>query len=303
MRLALLRWSVTVLILGSSVAVAREPDEPAVRNIYLSDDPSDTASAVYVAGGVGTLLRFDQPCDPARTKLLDWDGRFEPLLVNDRTVMLMPLHDLTPGDRFLLSVGLKDGQDLPFVVTASNYRVDQQVNVFMRPESTEAMRAALADARARESALFEENQRRKKEETSVDHALAALVLKGAFEQTRFFRTRSWLLKGDEADISVRSYSGIKKAALVFEISNHHGAQPWKLLEARVSLASTGESRPFALRVGQDAIHPGTTGAIAIIADESAFRSAKGLDKLVVDIFRADGLQQAQAVLEWRPQRD
>jgi uncharacterized protein (TIGR02268 family) len=302
MRLPLLRWSVPLLVLWSTVAVAREP-EPAVRNIYVSDDPTDTVWQVYVAGGVGTLLRFEQPCDPARTKLLGWEGRFEPLLVSDRTVMLMPLQDLATEDRFLLSVGLTNGQELPFVVTASENRIDQQVNVFLNPQSKEAMRAALADARAREWVLREENQRRKEEETSIDHALAALMVKGAVKQTPFRHSRTWLLKGDDADIKVVSYSGLKKAAVVFEVANHHGARAWRLLEARVSLASTGEARPFALRMAQDAIHPGTSGTIAIVADQSAFQSDKGLDKLVVDLFRSDGLQHAQVVLEWRIERE
>lgn len=302
MRLPLLRWFVPVLVLWSSVAVAREP-EPAVRNIYVSDDPTDTAWPVYVSGGVGTLLRFEQPCDPARTKLLGWEGRFEPLLVSDRTVMLMPLQNLTSEDRFLLSVGLKNGPELPFVVTAGEGRPDQQVNVFLDPLSAEGMRQALADSRARERTLREENKRYKEEETSIDHALAALMVKGAVKQTPFRHSRTWLLKDDDADIKVVSYSGLQKAAVVFEVANHHGARAWRLLEARVSLASTGEARPFALRMAQDAIHPGTTGTIAIIADESAFQSGKGLDKLVIDVFRSDGLQHAQVVLEWQIERE
>ncbi len=112
-----------------------------------------------------------------------------------------------------------------------------------------------------------------------------------------------MLKGEDADITVRSHTSIDKAAVVFEVANHHGTQPWRLMEARVSLASTGEARPFALRAGQDQLLPGTVGTLAIIADESAFRARSGLDKLVIDIFRSDGLQHAQVVLEWRIKRE
>ncbi|MCY1016448.1 DUF2381 family protein [Pyxidicoccus sp. MSG2] len=304
MRLPLLRWSVPVLVLLSAVAMARER-EPAVRNIYVPDDPTATAHRVYVAGGVGTLLRFEQPCDPTRTKMMGWEGRFEPLLVSDKSVVLMPLQDLTPEDRFLLLVTLKNGLELPFVVTAEEERSDQQVNVYLSAQSVDAMRAALADARVRERTLSDENQRHKAEETSIDHALAALLVKGAVQQTRFRRSRAWLLKGDDADITVRSYSNVDKAAVVFEVTNHHGTQPWRLMEARVSVASTGEARPFALRMSEEEISPGTSGAIAIVADESAFKakSGSGTEKLVIDIFRSDGLQHAQAVLEWKVQRE
>lgn len=304
MRLSLLRWPVTVLVLLSSVAMARQR-ESAVRNIYVPDDPTATAHPVYVAGGVGTLLRFEQPCDPTRTKMLGWEGRFEPLLVSNKSVVLMPLQDITPEDRFLLLVTLKNGLELPFVVTAGEGQSDQQVNVFLSPQSVDAMRAALADARAREWTLSKENQRHREEETSIDHALAALMVKGAIEQTRFRRSRAWLLKGEDADITVRSYSSTDKVAVVFEVTNHHGTQPWRLMEAHVSVASTGEARPFALRTGQDEIVPGTSGAIAIVADESAFKSENrsGAEKLVIDLLRSDGLQQAQVVLEWKAQRE
>jgi hypothetical protein len=49
--------------------------------------------------------------------------------------------------------------------------------------------------------------------------------------------------------------------------------------------------------------PFEQATLAIIADESAFRSRSGLDKLVIDIFRSDGLQHAQVVLEWRVKRE
>lgn len=235
--------------------------------------------------------------------MMGWEGRFEPPQVMGRSVMLMPLQDIVPEDRLLLVVRLESGTELPFIVTAREGQVDQQVNVFLNPEAPEAMRAALADAHAREQTLTEENQRYKAEETSVDHALATLMARGAVKQTPFRHTRTWRIKDEGANIEVQSFTGVGKAAVVFNMKNLDPAKPWKLLEARVSSASTGEARPFALRGAQDEIPPGGSGAIAIIADESAFTSKSGTDQLVLELFRSDGLQQVVVVLEWKSERE
>jgi hypothetical protein len=113
-------------VLVASVAVAQD-GEPRVRNLYLSDDPRDEASRVNVGGRVATVLRFEQDVDPARTKMLGWEGWFEPLLVGGKSVGLVPLQKISPADRFLLKVTLADGTELPFTVTArESGRVDQR---------------------------------------------------------------------------------------------------------------------------------------------------------------------------------
>jgi uncharacterized protein (TIGR02268 family) len=276
---------------------------PTVRNLYVSDDPSAVAPRLYVAGGITTVLRFEQPCDPARTKMMGWEGRFEPLLVGGKSVVLTPLQDIDSEDRLLLMVTLTNGTELPFIVTAREDRVDHQVNVFLDLETTDAMRAALADSRVRELTLREENQRYKEEETSVDHALAALLVKGEVRLTPFRDSRTWLLKCDGADIKVQSFTSADKLAVVFHIKNQHPSKAWKLMEARLSAVSTGETRPFALRMDQDEISPGASGTIAVIAGDDAFRPEKAAERLVLELFRSDGLMQAQVVLEQQIERE
>jgi hypothetical protein len=126
----------------SFVAVARGR-APIERNIYLSDHPSLGASEVYVSAGIVTVLRVEQPCEPARTKMLGWEGRFEPVVCAGKSVLLVPLRDLEPQDRFLLLVTLADGTELPFTVTSRQEAIDdrtgdQQVNVFRDRESAYA---------------------------------------------------------------------------------------------------------------------------------------------------------------------
>jgi hypothetical protein len=47
-----------------------------------------------VSGQVATVLRFEKDVDPAKTKLLRSEGRFEPLLVGSKKVVIEPLRDL-----------------------------------------------------------------------------------------------------------------------------------------------------------------------------------------------------------------
>jgi len=51
---------------------------------------------------MGTVLRFAESVDPAKTKMLGWEGRFEPLLVGGRLVVITPIKDLSKNDGFLL---------------------------------------------------------------------------------------------------------------------------------------------------------------------------------------------------------
>jgi hypothetical protein len=80
---------VLLLTLVSSVPGAEER-ELQIRNVILPSGPDQMARPVYVAGAVATVLRFEKSVDPARTKMVDWEGRFEPLLAGGKSVVLVP---------------------------------------------------------------------------------------------------------------------------------------------------------------------------------------------------------------------
>jgi hypothetical protein len=266
---------------------------------------------VYTGGRLATVLRFEKPCDPARTRMLGWEGHFEPLLVGGRSVVLYPLRDLTPEDRFLLLVTLTDGTEVPFLVTALPQApglpvrgVDQQVNVFADREGYDAVLAALERSLLRERALSEQNERLLKEENSVDHAYATLLANGAVKQAPFRRERAIVLKGEGMDMTVQLFSGKGKAAAVVQLSNTISDQPWQLREARLTSDLTPRTaRPFALRMNRAELVPGASGTLAVVVDKSAFVSEQGLVDLTLEIFRHDGIQQVAVLLEHTLVRD
>ncbi|HEX5754073.1 MAG TPA: DUF2381 family protein [Archangium sp.] len=276
--------------------------EPVSRSLYLPDDPREAVHPVYVAGGMGTVLRFAQPVDPAKTKMLGWEGRFEPLLAGGHLVVVTPLKDLDPEDRFLLVVTLLNGKELPFTVTAQEARFDHQVNVFPDEESPEALRSRLAHHQTRERVLEEENERYRNEETSIDHALAALLAKGAVKMTsmrpklvHFFKNP----QGVEFLVTVLASKKDNKVAVVFDVKNNSPTESWSLLEARVVTEAGGEKKPFALRATQEYLAPGgMSGTIAVVMDAGVFDSKMGPERLVLELFRrGSGLREVWVLLD------
>lgn len=293
-------WSVLPLVLVAFAVSAKER-EPEIRNVTLPDGPDEIARSIFVAATIATVLRFEKEVDPARTEMVGWRGRFEPLLVGGNKVVVEPLYNLTSEDRFQLVVTLMDGTQMPFTLQAAGTeRVDHQVNLFWDRESDNYLRASLASALARER-LYREQAQQYEQEDTIDHALASLLAKGAIKLTPFNVRQSWLLK-DEAEgseIQVFVYTSRKrdKVAVVFAVKSLDPAAPWRLLEARLRTESGGERRPFALRTSRAVFSGGEGGQIAIVIAAEAFDTKAGLSRLVLEIFRKDGLQGALVELD------
>jgi uncharacterized protein (TIGR02268 family) len=305
--------SAPLLFLTASLVVGGGRD-PNVRNVYIRDDPTDSAEQVYVKGEVATVFRLPQPCDPERTKLLGWEGRFEPVECAGRSVLVVPLQDLEPEDRFILLVTLADGKELPFTVTASGKekweRPDQQVNVFLGLESRDSLRAQLKDARTR-AQLLEEAARRHWEQDTADNAIAKVLSKGSFKFTSLRPRKHWYFKNKGATIEATVLAGQAKAAVLFRVTNHDPTRPWSLAEARLLTTRPGEkppllfseTKPFALQAERDEIPPGTSGFIAVVVDGSAFTSQEGPCDLTVELYRHDGLMETHILLDRRLVRE
>ncbi|MBZ4417549.1 DUF2381 family protein [Myxococcus sp. RHSTA-1-4] len=272
-----------------------------IRTPLLSDSPDGTTHRIHVKGQVATVLRFELPCDPARTKLLGWEGRFEPPLVGGRKVVLEPLRDLAPEEGVPLLVTLADGTEIPFLVRPPRQeewgRADQQVNVFRDRESYDAVLSSLHDALKKKRVLEEQVERYRMEETSADHALAALLASGAIAQTPFVMYRRWAGRDEDAEVETLVFKGKDKAAVVFKVRNHDTQRDWSIKEARLMTVSGGQRRAVAVRATQDSIPPGASGAIAFVVDGGAFVEGGALTNLMLELYRHDGLRHAYVLLE------
>jgi uncharacterized protein (TIGR02268 family) len=302
-----LRRSALLAVLVSSVVMARGPhDKVVIRTEKLSDHPANPTSSVYVSGQVATVLRFEKDVDPTKTQLLGWEGRFEPLLVGSKKVVIEPLRDLNRDEVVPLLVTLVDGAEIPFIVKPPSSDewgwTDHQVNVFKEPDSYNAVLSELYDTLKKERALREENQRLKEEENSVDHAYATLLANGEVKKTPFLRKKFWRSKNEDMDIAVELFSGLEKAAVVVHLKNTYygdSGEPWKFDSAYVTRDYTSfTSRPFAIRLERSTLQPGQSGKIAVVVDKNAFETKDGnLTDLALQIFRGDGLLQVAVTLE------
>jgi hypothetical protein len=296
--------SVLLAVLMSSVAMARGPyDKLAVRTEKISDHPATSTSTVYVSGQVATVLRFEKDVDPTKTKLLGWEGRFEPLLVGSKKVVIEPIRDLNRNEAVPLLVTLVDGTEIPFIVKPQSLEewgwTDQQVNVFKDPDSYNAVLSSLYDSLKKERELSEEVQRLKKEENSVDHAYATLLANGQVKKTPFRSEAVYRPKNEDMEMVVELFSGPGKAAAVITLTNTYYGDSWTFDGAYLTRDFTSlTARPFALRMNRSTIVPGQTGTIAVVVDKSAFEGKDGeLVDLALQIFRGDGLLQVAVALE------
>jgi uncharacterized protein (TIGR02268 family) len=296
MRMLLPSRYVLLLCLAATVASAQERDSANVRTLLLSEHPDDATHRVYVKGQVVTVLQFERPCDQSRTKLLGWEGRFEPMGVVGRTVLLQPLRDLAPDEGVPLLVTLVDGTEVPFLVrpVAPDGRgwPDQQVNVFKDRASYEAMFSALNEALKEKRVLEAQVERYRKEETSEDHALAALLAAGAVKQTPFKVAHRLSGKDEVARIDVILFRGQGKAGVVLKVRNFDPEQAWSLKTVRLVAESTGAERAVAFRATAPSISPGASGVFAIVADKSAFVEEGRMTNLLLEVYRHDGARSA-----------
>ena len=304
MRNLLTAHSGLLLVLVASVALARGPsDTVLIRTLKVPEHPGYSTHAIYVAGQVVTVLCFEKDVDPARTRLLAWEGKFRPLVIGSNKVVLEPIRDLDPEESLSLLVTLVDGTELAFLVKPKSLKewgwIDHQVNVFKDPDSFNAVLSSLHDSLKRERRLSEENERFKKEENSVDHAYATLLLNGELKKTPFRRERVIRSRNEDMEVVVAVFSGLGKAAAVVTLTNTFYDGLWEFDGAYLTRDVThSTSRPFALRMDRSTLAPGQTGTIAVVADKSAFESKDGqFADLILQIFRGDGRQQVAVVLE------
>ncbi|WP_395850971.1 DUF2381 family protein [Cystobacter fuscus] len=293
-----------ILVLMASPALARDMEEKlTIRTLKVPAHPGREAPSIYVSGQVVTALRFENEVNPAKTKFLAWEGRFETPLVGGKKVVLEPLRDLDDGEALPLLVTLIDGAEFAFLVKPKSREdwgwIDYQVNVFKDHDSYNAVLSSLYDSLNRERDLREENERFKKEENSVDHAYATLLANGEVKKTPFRRVRFWRSKNEDMDTRVEVFEGPGKAAVVIHLKNTYYGESWKFDGAYLTRDFTSyTARPFALRMDRNEIAPGQSGKIAVVVDKSAFRTDQGqLADLALQIFRGDGLLQVAVAMD------
>lgn len=265
-----------------------------------SDEP---VQAVHVAAEVATTLVLPADVDSLSTRLVGGDGRFEPLMIAGRTIVIIPLRALAEGESFSLIVGLKTGLRIPLTLRRPNHHdpTDGQVDIYLNQDEAPAIRRALELARSRLTTLTAENERHVQQEGSVDHALAALLAQDRVDLTPFKMAGAKLLQDSDVDLKIVTFIPKKgtdpgKGAVVFRVTNKDSRASWELDEVRLISSLTGDMKPIAVRSSSSSIGPGQTMAIAAVMDMKTFGSPDRSDRLVLELWRAGPARQVSIEL-------
>ncbi len=151
LRLAL--WLVPFLLATTAAAQPYPlPRERVERRAPLPAGPGEAVLEVRVARDVLTTLILHAPVEKASVEL---DGRvshFKLVEIAERAITLEPSVELGATERLGLRMRLKDGTAVALVLIADPSLVDTRVDL-ERPLPPEAMRAELAETKARLAAL------------------------------------------------------------------------------------------------------------------------------------------------------
>jgi hypothetical protein len=278
--------------------------EPQRTGIFFdADQPDQPVQTIHVSAEVATTLVFPSEVDPLGTRLVGGDGRFEPLMIAGRVVVIIPLHSLAAGESFSLVVALKGGLHIPLALRRPGLRdtSDGQVDIYLNKDRAPAVRRALELSQSRVEALTAENGRHVQEEASVDHALAALLAQDRVDLTPFKLAVAKLRQDPDVDVKIVTFLPKKgadpgKGAVVFRIANKDPRTSWELDEVRLISSLTGDLKPFAMRASTQSIGPGQSGVVAVVVDMKMFGPPERSDHLVLELWRSGPARQASVEL-------
>jgi hypothetical protein len=300
------------LVLGATAGAQDCPRrwqywEPQRTGIFFDrSQPDQPVQAVHVAAEVATTLMFPSEVDPVSTRLIGGEGRFEPLMIAGRAVVVVPIRALAEGERFSLIVGLKTGLRIPLTLQRPNARApsDGQVDIYLSRDGEPAVRRALELAQTQLTTLAAENERRVQQEGSVDHALAALLAQDRVDLTPFKVASAKVIQDSDVDLKIVAFvpkqkgAGPGRGAVVFRVTNKDPRRTWEFDEVRLLSVSTGDLKPVAVRLSAPTVGPGESGTIAAVMDMKAFGAGPPApsDHLVLELWRAGPARQASVEL-------
>lgn len=230
----------------ASHAKKSAPPKPTltVRTLTITDANSNQVQEIHCAGRVPTTLAFQVPIDQKLVVLADANNIFLPPRTTDRTILLIPKEDLSPGTPTTLTVTLEDGTILPFVLSAATTTVDVTVNVVVNlqkragPESVEALKTSIGQLRGQ----LDECQ--SSAGTAGVQKIAALILKQDPDSPAPFERHSVHELDRQSRLLVevkQAYRLFNQTYVVLTLQNRDPSRPWVMDHPEVSVSGGGQS--------------------------------------------------------------
>lgn len=295
-----LSWVALSMTLLPAVAGAQEPRclpvlprHPCFWRTVLPglEERDKPVSEIRVSGGVPTFLHLPSDVNPRRTAITGGQGRFEPVTVCGRFVIITPLKDLAPNERFSMNVTLGDSTRIPLSLTApaEGGRTDGHIEVHLDSKSTAALRASLEYERWRADAYLASYRKLLTKHKSQHDAWALIFASGRAEDTKFVQVKTRPFRFAEVQGQMATFINGEDVAVVLTVLNQPDSASWSINEGNVLNPSLPVHLPFGLRAMPDVIPPGGTGTVAFVFDRSAF-GPKYDDALDIQVYRDGAIE-------------
>ncbi len=240
----------TLCLLGATASAQSPAREMKRQQVILSSDTTAPVPRVRLSPDVLTLFVFDAAIDAGALSLGGRGTRLSLVDAGERSLLVKPLVELSPGEAHLLAVPFKDGMapaSASFVLVSSPKDVDERVEVLRQPLSAAACQEQLEKERGRcaqQDALIAELRAR-----AAVSDVAGLIFSGRMDEKGVSGTRSVLSRspGIQHGLQVVEGEGVLGlrashwAALALKVRNLPEQQPWKPGKARLTSIQTHES--------------------------------------------------------------
>ncbi|WP_404362847.1 DUF2381 family protein [Corallococcus coralloides] len=276
-------WS-WVLLLGlflpSGATLAQaEPavSAQAIRRIELMPEGGQATPEIIVSPGLSTGLFFDAELVRDAVAL---EGResFSILDAGQTVIRVMPSSQVTPGERFLLTVRFRDGAapaSASFLLKVHPAKAESLVEVYREKRTIETYQQEAREARA-VALRYQEENARLIAERAAPGGLTGLISTGAMNaegvSVRIMTNAISQVSGSGVDATMlQSYRSTARVAVEVGLSVKAGASPWTAKGATLK-SKTGEELTI-LRVWQrEPITPGVPARVIVEAESTVASS-------------------------------
>jgi len=148
------------LMLLSGADLAVEPAlPPCPSRLELVAEPKEPLPEVCISPGLPTTFRFHAPLPPGTTVVVKGRERFADVPTGDSSFALLPLEDVQPGERFMVTVRFADGAaptSATFPLVVHPAWAPRQVEVFRHRRTVEDCQQENQEERVRSQQLGQE---------------------------------------------------------------------------------------------------------------------------------------------------
>lgn len=224
--------------------------EVAPPRVDLLPETTSAPSKACISASLVTVFSFDTEINRDSISIQGRD-RFEKVEASSSVIILKPKHNLTPGERYLLSVSFLDDsapESVTFLLVAHPALATRQIDVFRRARPIEAYRQEVQEART-ENAQLRSRVKQLESQALTKGGLTDPIANGIVGEDGVKTKQLWELLGIHGDaLAVRECLSFHAVEMGHVALSLRLAQPqpqeWSIKEIFLADDHGGVFRPF-----------------------------------------------------------